>query len=106
MNRSKNPYPEKLIDEVSGIEVPDIRHEIWDEGYKVGREDRQVIKSVIKSHNGMILVFDEKGEQISEYQGQYEEVKESILRDAPTDAAFSYGLSCKAELKAVPREAW
>lgn len=33
---AKNPYPEFLIDETSGIQVPDIRHQLWDEGYKAG----------------------------------------------------------------------
>ena len=36
MNRSKNPYPEFLTDEASGIKVLDIRHQIWTEGYKAG----------------------------------------------------------------------
>lgn len=30
----------------------------------------QIIKSVIKAPNGMVLVFDDKGVQISKYQGQ------------------------------------
>ncbi len=34
-----NPYPEFLIDEASGIQVPDLRHEIWAEGYEAGRKD-------------------------------------------------------------------
>ncbi len=38
MSRSENPYPEFLIDEASGIEVPDIRHQIWAEGYQAGKE--------------------------------------------------------------------
>jgi len=41
MDRSRNPYPEFLIDEASGIEVPDIRHEIWAEGYKTGKADSE-----------------------------------------------------------------
>ena len=61
MNKHKNPYPELLIDEVSGIEVPDIRHKIWAEGYNTGKHDRQVIKSVIKAPSGMVLVFDDRG---------------------------------------------
>lgn len=31
-----NPYPKVLMDEVSGIEVPDIRHQLWEEGHKAG----------------------------------------------------------------------
>ncbi len=39
LNRSKNPYPKFLIDEASGIEVTDIRHKIWAEGYIAGRKE-------------------------------------------------------------------
>ncbi len=106
MNRSKNPYSELLIDETAGIEVPAIRHKIWAEGYKASKEDRQVIKSIIKTPNGMVLVFDDKGEQIPEYQGQYEKVKPRILKDAPLSAKFSYAFDNETELKAVPREEW
>jgi len=66
MNRAKNPYPEFLIDEASGLEVPDIRHKIWAEGYNAGKKDGQVIHNVAKAHNGTALVFDGKGEQIPE----------------------------------------
>ena len=41
---TKNPYPETLIDEVSGIEVLGIRHQLWEEGYRAGKEDGKVIK--------------------------------------------------------------
>ena len=47
-----------------------------------------MIKSVIKSEKGMVIVFDEHGEQLPDYQGDYQEVKEKILRDAPLDALF------------------
>ena len=106
MNKSKNPYSELLIDKTSGIEVPAIRHKIWAEGYTADKEDRQVIKSIIKTPNGMVLVFDDKGEQIPEYQGQYEKVKPRILKDAPPSAKFSYAFDNETELKAVPREEW
>ena len=106
MNGSKNPYPEVLIDEASGIEVPNIRHRIWAEGYKAGTEGRQVIKSVIKTPNGMVLVFDGKGEQIPEYQGQYGKVRPHILKDVPPSAEFGYIFDNKTEIKAVPREEW
>jgi len=106
MSQSKNPYSEFLIDEVSGIKVLDIRHQIWAEGYSAGREDRQMIKTVIKLQNGMVMVFDDKGEQIPKYQGQYDDVKESILKDAPSDAEFNHGFWDDFELKVVPREEW
>jgi len=106
MNISKNPYPEFLIDEASGIEVPDTRHKIWVEGYEAGRESRQVIKYALKTQSGMVLVFDERDEQIPEYQGQYERVRLRILRDAPPSAVFSYVLDHESELRTVPREEW
>jgi hypothetical protein len=52
------------------------------------------------------LVFDDKGEQIPEYQGQYEKVKPRILKDAPLSAKFSYAFDNETEIKAVPREEW
>ena len=37
--KRSNPYPEFLIDEASGIQVRDLRHELWAEGYEAGRKD-------------------------------------------------------------------
>ena len=65
-----------------------------------------MIKSVIKTPKNMVIVFDKEGEQIPEYQGQYEEVKESILTDAPPDAVFAHGLTDIGELRKVSREEW
>ena len=45
-----------------------------------------MIKTVTKSADGMVMVFDRMGEQIPQYQGQYQEVKALILRDAPPEA--------------------
>ena len=47
-----------------------------------------MIKTVIRAANNMVIVFDENGRQLSEYQGQYEEVKQRILADAPDEAAY------------------
>ena len=65
-----------------------------------------MIKSVIKFSNDMVVVFDKAGEQIFEYQGRYDTVKDSILQDAPSDAVFAHGFTEAAELKRIPREAW
>ena len=65
-----------------------------------------MIKTVIKCSNNMVMVFDNKGEQIPEYQGQYEEVKGGILKDAPLSAVFGYFPECENELKIVSREKW
>ncbi|GAI36652.1 unnamed protein product, partial [marine sediment metagenome] len=34
-----------------------------------------MIKTAIKCPNGIVMVFDKGGRQVSEYQGQYQEVK-------------------------------
>ena len=65
-----------------------------------------MIKGVLKCPNNMVMVFNEKGEQIPKYQGHYEKVKESILKDAPPEATFGYLLHYDAELKAVLRKEW
>lgn len=65
-----------------------------------------MIKTVIRSQNNMVMVFDKKGEQIPKYQGQYEEVKEGVLKDAPSDAIFAYGFTNIGELRKVSREEW
>jgi len=65
-----------------------------------------VIKIAIRFKNNMVVVLDDEEEQMPEYQGQYEEVRESILRDAPPDAIFAHGFTNSGELRRVPREEW
>jgi len=65
-----------------------------------------MIKTVIRFQNNMVVVFDKRGEQIPEYQGQYEEVKGKILEDAPLSAIFGYLPDYQTELQIVPREEW
>ncbi len=65
-----------------------------------------MIKTVIKCPSNMVMVFDNKGEQIPEYQAQYEEVKGSILKDAPLNAVFGYLSDSRSELRKVLREEW
>ena len=52
-----------------------------------------MIKTAIRFQNNMVMVFDKEGEQIPKYQGKYEEVKESILKDATPDVIFAHGFS-------------
>ena len=65
-----------------------------------------MIKTVMRFRNNMVMVFDKRGEQIPEYQGQYEKVKESILADALPDTIFTLGFTDAGELREVPREEW
>ena len=65
-----------------------------------------MIKTAIRFKNNMVMMFDNRGEQIPEYQGQCEDVKESILKDAPPDTIFALGFTDDGELHEVPREEW
>jgi len=66
----------------------------------------RAIKTVIRCSNAMVIVFDKRGEQIPKYQGQYQKVRESILRDAPNDAVFGRFPGYEIELEIVPRQEW
>jgi len=61
-----------------------------------------MIKTAIRFKNNMVMVFDKRGEQIPRYQGQYEDVKESISRDAPAEVVFAHGFTDDGELRKVP----
>lgn len=63
-----------------------------------------MINSVIKSEDGMVQVFDEEGNQITEYQGKYEDVVEKILRDAPRGTLFWHIENRRR--RTVRREQW
>ena len=47
------------------------------------------IKNVVRWMNGMVMVFDIEGEQIPEYQGRWDEMKDIILRDKPESVEVS-----------------
>ncbi len=65
-----------------------------------------MIKTVVRCPDNMVMVFNEKAEQIPKYQGQYEEVKESILKSAPLNTVFAYWYDYEPELRRVAREKW
>ena len=65
-----------------------------------------MIKTVIRVRNNMVIVFDAEGEQVPEYQGQYEDVKERILRDAPSGTVFNHWFGYSLKPKAVPGKNW
>jgi len=35
----KNPYPDFISDEASGVAVPNDKHQLWEEGFKAGIEE-------------------------------------------------------------------
>lgn len=44
-----------------------------------------MIANVTRFVNGMVMVFDENGQQLHEYQGRWEDCRAAILRDKPAD---------------------
>ena len=65
-----------------------------------------MIKTVIRMRNNMVIVFDADGEPVPQYQGQYEDVREGILRDAPAGAVFNHWFGFTLEPEAVPGKTW
>lgn len=64
-----------------------------------------MIKEVIKLPSDMVIVFDEQGEQIPEYQGSYDQVRDMLLRDAPPTARFIHAVF-NVSGNGVHREEW
>lgn len=64
------------------------------------------IKNIIRLQNDIVMVFDEGGEQIPEYQSKYDEVRRIILRDAPPEAVFAHVFNGTGKLRRVAREEW
>lgn len=65
-----------------------------------------MIKTVIRIKNDMVMVFDEDGEQLPEYQGCYNDVKEKILADAPAGSVFNHWFGHSLEPEAVTARKW
>ncbi|HET6478164.1 MAG TPA: hypothetical protein VFF92_03700 [Dehalococcoidales bacterium] len=65
-----------------------------------------MIKTVIRLKDDMVMVFDGMGEQMTVYQGQYDQAKEKVLEDAPLDAVFVNWFGSDAIPETVSREDW
>ena len=65
-----------------------------------------MIKTALRFQNNMVVVFDGKGEQVPGYQGRYQEVKESVLKDAPEGAVFGHFPDYAPDFQMVSREEW
>ncbi|HEX8637072.1 MAG TPA: hypothetical protein VF692_03340 [Pyrinomonadaceae bacterium] len=52
---------------------------------------KREIAKVYHWQNNMVMVFDSSGKQIDEYQGRYDEVRESILKDSTDKTEFFKG---------------
>lgn len=65
-----------------------------------------MIKTVIRVRNGMVMVFDENGEQLPEYQGFYQDVRDNIMSDAPEGTIFNHWFGYSPRTEPVDMEAW
>lgn len=65
-----------------------------------------MINKIIRLRNNLVMVFDEQGEQLPEYQGLYRDVKEKILASAPEGAIFNHWFGHTTKPDIVPNEKW
>ena len=65
-----------------------------------------MIKTVIRSKNGMVMVFDEWGEQMPEYQGRYDDVREMIVANAAAGSVFNHWFGISPKPEKVPADRW
>lgn len=69
-------------------------------------EQTMIIKTAIRTPGNMIFVFGEDGRQVPEYQGEYHEVREAVLRNAGIDTVFKHWPEESAEPEIVSRDNW
>jgi len=65
-----------------------------------------MIKTVIRVKYNMVIVFDERGRQMPEYQGQYEDVKMKIITDTQFEARFFHWFGISPEPHIVDKINW
>ena len=65
-----------------------------------------MIGTVIRLKNNMVMVFDDSGEQMTAYQGQYDSVRAKIVQDAPLEAVFLCWFGSNSTPITVNREEW
>lgn len=73
--------------------------------YALKRRQAMISEVIRFQDNDMVLVFDENGEQMPEYQGRYQEVRVKILARAPKEAKFCHGTWPQGR-SLVPRKEW
>ena len=65
-----------------------------------------MMKTVIRLGNDMVIVFDDAGEQMPEYQGQYQDMKAGILGEATSETVFNHWFGYSFEPVVVPAKRW
>jgi hypothetical protein len=65
-----------------------------------------MINKIIRLKNDMVMVFDENGEELPEYQGRYDKVRDRIVADAPAGAVFNHWFGHSLKPSTVPTNNW
>lgn len=65
-----------------------------------------MIHTAIRCPDDTVLVFDEEGKFLPGFQGDYENVKQTIFNNARSDTVFSHYFDTESVLVYTPREAW
>jgi hypothetical protein len=65
-----------------------------------------MVKTIIRTDDGMVMVFDERGEQVPEYQGNYDDVREKVLARASGESGFYHWFGASERPQNVPAERW
>jgi hypothetical protein len=78
----------------------------YDSSIGINTVGADMIKTVIRIKNDMVIVFDEEGNELPEYQGYYYEVKDKILADAQTESVFNHWFGHSLQPAAVRLEIW
>lgn len=63
-----------------------------------------ILYTVIRWQNGMVMVFDNKGKQMPDFQGPIEEVRDRILRHATAETLFTAGNWLTGTMDLIRRE--
>jgi hypothetical protein len=63
-----------------------------------------MIKTVIRIENDMVMVFDENGEELPEYQGNFSSVKDKIIADAREESVFKHWFGYNLKPRVIRRD--
>lgn len=64
------------------------------------------MKTIIRTDSDMVLVFDELGEQVPEYQGLYSDVRDKVLGNVSESSEFYHWFGASRRPERVPAERW
>jgi hypothetical protein len=65
-----------------------------------------MIKTVIRIESNIVFVFDEKGDELTEYQGEYENVKHDIMSNCNKDTIFIHWFGISQKPKITDKGKW